>query len=236
MRRWATVSSALTAIMCAAGGALVAPACAGASRELHQRAPHPDELLAGYRAPDRRVALCAAALLVLFGVAGATWGPSLELGPVLFLLAVLVVMAAVDLEHYLIPDRLVFPSLGVAFALVSLASVLDGSPGAIGTAAVGAVAFYAGLFATHLANPAGMGFGDVKLALLLGLYLGWAAQGYLDALYLVLLALLAGSALGSLVGVVLLVRRGRGAHYPFGPWLGLGTVVVLVGSHLLRSS
>ncbi|MPY96285.1 MAG: prepilin peptidase [Acidimicrobiia bacterium] len=228
--------SALLVGACALAGALLAPAEAAASRVLHERPPRGDELLAGFRPRDRRLLLCGLASAALFALTAATWGWSWALVPHLFLIAVLVVMAAVDFEHYLIPNRLVFPSLGVSAALLVLASALDGSPERLGPAALGAVAYYVGLFLTHLVNPAGMGFGDVKLALLLGLFLGWSAQGYVDSLYLVLLALLVGSALGSVVGVVLLVRRGRGAHYPFGPWLALGTVVVLVGAELLRSS
>jgi leader peptidase (prepilin peptidase)/N-methyltransferase len=98
---------------------------------------------------------------------------------------------------------------------------------------VGAGAYFVGLLITHLISPNGLGFGDVKLALLLGLFLGWAAGGYLDAVGLVVLGLLFASLLGSLVGIVLLVRRGRGAHYPFGPWLAAGTVAALLAAPAL---
>ena len=140
----------------------------------------------------------------------------------------LVVVAAIDLEHCLIPNRVVFPALGLSVVATTLASIVDGTPATLGWAALGAVTFCAGLLAVHLLNPAGMGFGDVKVALLLGWFLGWTAGGAGDALLGVLMALLVASAARIRRGLVLLVRRGRGAHYPFGPFLALGVVTVLL--------
>ncbi len=227
--------SSLVVVLCAVVGAMLGPAAAGASRVLHQRPPRLDELTGGYRRGDTRTIVCTVGTAALFAAAAALYGWSWWLVPVLFLIVVLLVVAAVDFEHYLIPNRIVFPSLGAAAVLVAVAAVGAHRPGSLGTASVGAVAFWLVLFVLHLVNPAGMGFGDVKFSLLLGLYLGWAAGTYPGALYLVLLALLVASLSGSVVGVVLLIRRGRGAHYPFGPWLGLGTLVVLAGAELLRS-
>lgn len=217
---------------CVAAGGALGPAEAGASRVLHERLPRGGDLVAAYRAAGRREALCTLASAALFALVAAAWGDTWLLAALWWLVVVLVVMTVVDLEHYLIPNRLVFPSVAVAAGLLAAASALEGDVGRFGQAAAGALAFYLGLLVVHLVNPSGMGFGDVKLALLLGLYLGWSADGYGNALYLVLLAVLAASLAGSLVGVVLLVRRGRGAHYPFGPWLGLGALVVLVGAEL----
>jgi leader peptidase (prepilin peptidase)/N-methyltransferase len=111
--------------------------------------------------------------------------------------------------------------------------VVDGTTPSLRFAVLGALAYFGGLLLTHLISPNGMGFGDVKLALLLGLFLGWAASGYLAVLGLVVYGLLFASLLGSVIGVVLLVRRGRGAHYPFGPWLAAGTVVTLLAAPAL---
>ena len=164
----------------------------------------------------------------LFTLAAQHWGGTARLAPYLLFFAVLVVVAVVDLEHSLIPDRVVFPALGLSVLATAVASVVDGTPATLVWATLGAVAFCAGLLAVHLLNPAGMGFGDVKVALLLGWFLGWSAAGVGEALGRVLVAMLAASMAGSLVGLVALARRGRGAHYPFGPWLALGVVVVLL--------
>jgi len=217
----------------AALGALLGVPAARSSRVLHQRYPTLEELLSA--APDRaergerlRLTGCVVASAALFALAGLRWGTSARLVPNLWLFLVLVVMSAVDLERSLIPNRLVFPSLAIAVVAVGVASVIDGSPSTLRFALVGALSFFVGLLPAHLLNPAGMGLGDVKLTLLLGWFVGWAAHGFGNAVFLVLVALLLASLLGSVVGIVLLARRGRGARYPFGPWLALGTVIVLL--------
>jgi len=182
----------------------------------------------GDRMHRRRVAGCSAACAALFALGAQHWGGTARLVPILLLFAVLVVVTAIDLEHSLIPNRVVFPALGLSVLVTALASVVDGTPVALAYAALGAVTFCAGLLAVHLLNPAGMGFGDVKFALLLGWFLGWSAGAAGDALLGVLMALLVASAAGSVVGLGLLVRRGRGAHYPFGPFLALGVIAVLL--------
>jgi leader peptidase (prepilin peptidase)/N-methyltransferase len=108
--------------------------------------------------------------------------------------------------------------------------VLEHDAGSYAWALVGAVAASGGLLAIALAYPRGMGMGDVKLALLLGLYLGWLSLGH------VVLGLFLGFALGSVVGVGLLVTgvRGRKDHLPFAPFLAAGAVLaVLFGQPLL---
>jgi leader peptidase (prepilin peptidase)/N-methyltransferase len=213
-------------------GALLGVAAARASRVLHERYPTAAELLnTGHdREREERLRLtgCVVATAALFALAGLRWGATARLVPNLWLFVVLVAMSAVDLERSLIPNRLVFPSLAVAIAAVAVASAVDGTLSTLRFALVGAVTFFVGLLLAHLLNPAGMGLGDVKLALLLGWFVGWAAHGFGNAMFLVLIALLVASLTGSVVGVVLLARRGRGARYPFGPWLALGTVVVLL--------
>jgi leader peptidase (prepilin peptidase)/N-methyltransferase len=208
---------------------------ARASSVLHERFPTPAELFGRSRGelfehgPDGRLRWsCAAACAALFGLAGLHWGASARLAPYLLLFAVLVVMSAVDLAHSLIPNRLVFPALLISMPATAVASLVDGTTSTLRFAAVGAAAYFVGLLLAHLANPSGMGFGDVKLALLLGWFVGWSADGFGNTVFLVLVGLLVASLLGSVVGLVLLTRRGRGAHYPFGPWLALGTAIVLL--------
>jgi leader peptidase (prepilin peptidase) / N-methyltransferase len=127
---------------------------------------------------------------------------------------VLVVLAAVDLEKRIIPNRIVLP----ATAVVLPAQIALHSSDALAyvIAAVGAALFF---FLPLLVYPAGMGMGDVKLALLLGAGLGGA----------VVTALFVGVFAGAFFAIVILVRgRGaRGRMIAFGPFLALGGLVAL---------
>jgi leader peptidase (prepilin peptidase)/N-methyltransferase len=79
-----------------------------------------------------------------------------------------------------------------------------------------------------------MGFGDVKLAAVMGLYLGWLAPSYTGVFALVLWGMLVGFVAGSVVGIVMLVTRRRSTPIPFGPFLATGALtVVLIGQHLV---
>ena len=114
--------AALLTIACAVGGALLGPVLARVSRVLHQRPPAWSELTGRSLRAGPRAWFCAVACGGLFALAALRWGPSARLGPHLLLFAVLVVMAVVDVEHLLIPNRLVFPSLAAAALLITLAS------------------------------------------------------------------------------------------------------------------
>ena len=109
---------------------------------------------------------------MLFALAAVHWGLTLRLPPHLLLFVVLVVVSAIDLEDPQIPDLVVFPVFRAVEAVTGFVSMALGTPGALVAAAVGAAAYSAGLLAVHLLNPSGLGFGDVKAALLLGWYLG----------------------------------------------------------------
>lgn len=127
--------------------------------------------------------------------------------------AVLVAISAIDLAHRIIPNRIVLPA--AAGGLVAQ-TVLEPSPEwALG--ALGASAF---LLAAALAYPAGMGMGDVKLALLMGAMLGRTVP----------VALMAGMLAAMIPSVFLLARHGGRARkmgIPFGPFLALGSVFAL---------
>ena len=130
-----------------------------------------------------------------------------------FFCAGLVAVSAIDFEHHIIPNRIVLP----AFVVVLVANtLLDASPKwALG--ALGASGF---LFASALVYPAGMGMGDVKLALLMGAALG----------KLVSVALMVGMLAAMVPGLVLIARHGSKARkmgIPFGPFLALGSTVAL---------
>ena len=149
--------------------------------------------------------------------------PRLVLG--LVLLAFLVPMALIDLEHRIIPNKLTGPAAIVA---IVLGTALDpGGEVERLIAGAGAGGFF---LLAALAAPGGMGMGDVKLAGVLGLFLGAAVAP----------ALLIALVTGVLVSVVVIARKGvaggRKTAIPFGPFLAVGGfVAMLVGTGLMDS-
>ena len=136
----------------------------------------------------------------------------------------LVALSVIDLEHFLLPNRIVYPLALATLALLTLAALGDGAWDALGRAVLGGVAGMLTFGVLHLASPRSMGFGDVKLAFVLGLALGWLGWGEL------VLGLFCGFLAGALVGLALIAlrRRGRKDHLPFGPFLAFGTLVALL--------
>jgi leader peptidase (prepilin peptidase)/N-methyltransferase len=155
----------------------------------------------------------------------------------LFLFAMLLTVSVIDVELFRLPDLIVLPSLLVMLALVAVVSVVEDQPEQIRYALVGGVLYFGFLFFAHLVYPRGMGFGDVKLAAVMGLSVGWLGTSYPAAIGLVLWAMLIGFVTGSIIGVVLLAVRRRSKQIPFGPFLALGTVAaVLLSSGLVSQS
>jgi leader peptidase (prepilin peptidase) / N-methyltransferase len=105
-------------------------------------------------------------------------------------------------------------------------------------ALVGMVGYFVLLLVPHLVYPKGMGFGDVKLALLMGLHLGWlgwsAAAPVAGPVRIVLWALVLGSALGALFGGVVALATKRNGAFPFGPALAAACFVLVLASPALR--
>jgi leader peptidase (prepilin peptidase)/N-methyltransferase len=101
-------------------------------------------------------------------------------------------------------------------------------------ALVGAGVLGGGLLVLHLLSPRMLGFGDVRLATVAGLVVGWLAwtpqQPVLDPVEDALDAALLGGFIGALVGIALLVMRRRNNPFPFGPSLALGAAVVILAS------
>jgi leader peptidase (prepilin peptidase)/N-methyltransferase len=120
----------------------------------------------------------------------------------------------------------------VAGALLTLAAVLGDHPGALLRAAVGAAAVGGLYFAAWFAYPAGMGFGDVKLAPVVGAYLGWVSYG--ATAVGVFLGFLYGGLVG--IGVVLFTEGGRKTKIPFGPFMLAGGLTgILVGQEIAHA-
>jgi leader peptidase (prepilin peptidase) / N-methyltransferase len=150
------------------------------------------------------------------------WDDPTELVLGLVFVATLAAVTLTDLERRIIPNRILLPS-----AIAALAIVLVGDPSSLGERAIAALAAGGLLLVAALAYPKGMGMGDVKLAALMGLYLGEAVAP----------ALLIGFLSGALVGVALILREGATARrraIPFGPFLALGGLVgLLAGGELV---
>ena len=162
---------------------------------------------------------------VLWVLAGWRFGGSLAVVPMLLLFSTLLVQSVIDLEHYRLLDRITFPVLGVSVVLVAAVSAIEGDVGRTALALAGAVGYFVFLFIPAFIYPRGMGLGDVKLALLMGLFLGWVHP------ILCLYALVAACILGLVAGLVLYFARGRtSTQFPFGPWLAVGCVVALLAS------
>jgi leader peptidase (prepilin peptidase) / N-methyltransferase len=148
-------------------------------------------------------------------VAGSVWkfGFHLEALVASFFCLALVAVSATDLEHRIIPNRIVVPAAAIVLAANT---ALHPSP-VWALAALGAAGF---LFAAALAYPKGMGMGDVKLALLMGAALGKTVS----------VAMMIGMVAAIVPGVYLMARHGSAARkmrIPFGPFLALGSVVAL---------
>ncbi|MDQ0279192.1 leader peptidase (prepilin peptidase)/N-methyltransferase [Arthrobacter silviterrae] len=131
----------------------------------------------------------------------------------LYLLWLSVLLSAVDIRTHTLPNRYVLPAYPAAGILLAAAAVLSGRPGQLWGALAGAAALGALYWVLWAVYPAGMGFGDVKLAGVLGLYLGFLGWTH------VLAGAAAGFVAGGLWGVALIVsRRGTAkSHLPFGP-------------------
>ncbi len=174
----------------------------------------------------------------LFAVLAAEFGDSSTLVPLLVLGASLVTVSVIDLQLQRIPDRITFPTLAISLPLIVVVSVQHDVTDAIQAALIGAGMYFLLLFVTHLAYPAGMGFGDVKLALVMGLHLGWVGWTPLapvaGPVRLVLYALMLGCVVGVVFGLAVQVATRKRGAFPFGPALAIGCLVVVLFAADLR--
>lgn len=139
------------------------------------------------------------------------------------LAVVSIILTIADVTEHRLPNRVVLPSYAIALILFVAASALASDPGRLLRAAAGMVILFAFYFATRFASPASIGGGDVKLAGLLGLYLGWLGWNEL------LLGAVAAFLIGGLYAVVLLSARraDRRTRIPFGPAMIAGAWIVI---------
>lgn len=180
-----------------------------------------------------RYPLTDIATAVTFAVAGMRFGWTWQLAPYLILFAALVVMSVIDAETHLLLDILTGPSLAIGLFLVLVLSGANDYSAGVWPAMTGAAVFGVFMFLAYRVYPPGLGFGDVKLAPTLGLFLGWLSTNPLGAVVLVIYAILFANLGAAIVGFVLraIKKSGRGAEIPLGPFLTLGTVVLIVMSN-----
>lgn len=153
---------------------------------------------------------------LLYAAAGLKFGWTIELLPALLLITTLVTVANSDLDMQIIPNAVLFVSL--LFGVVAMALAYPDNWLEWGLSAL--IAFTV-MFVIALAYPRGMGMGDVKLAGVMGLYLGRAVGPAL------LIAFLTGTIFGLMVMARRGVAEGRKTKVPFGPFMSLGGVIGL---------
>ncbi|HLT15507.1 MAG TPA: A24 family peptidase [Acidimicrobiales bacterium] len=168
--------------------------------------------------------------VAVLAVVGLRAGDDLRVVPLALLGAALVAVTVIDLQLLRIPDRVTFPTLAVSVPLVAAVSLrYDGGEAFVG-GLIGMVTYFVALLVPHLVYPKGMGFGDVKLALLMGLHLGWLGwepeHPVAGPVSHVLYGLMLGCVLGVVFGIGHQVVTRRRGEFPFGPALALACLVV----------
>ena len=197
-----------------AGWLLLKGRCRDCAEPISARYPA-DELLCG----------------LLFAVLALRFGADPALPAFLYLAAVGLALALIDLDTRRLPDALTLPSYVVLGVLLGGAALLGSDSGSLLRSVLGGAAMYGCYFALCFAYPAGMGFGDVKLAGVLGAATGWLGWGAWSV------GLFGGFLLGGVwaVGLVALGRAGRKTAVPYGPFMLLGALAaVLAGQDLAQ--
>lgn len=171
------------------------------------------------------------ATAVLFGAMAWRFGWSWVLPAFLFLCTVGVVLSRIDLQHKLLPNRIVVPTLGIGIALLLVDAGMNQRWGNLLVAAIGCAITFVIYVILALISPRGMGMGDVKLSAPLGLYLGYLSPGHL------ILGIALGFVVGAVTSVLLVTSgfAGRKTSVPFGPSMFLGCILaVLWGTEIGR--
>ncbi|TKJ20644.1 A24 family peptidase [Blastococcus sp. CCUG 61487] len=206
------MESVIALLVVAVCGALVGGAV--------DRVAHRGPWRSGSEPSATSAAWTALAGAALFAAVVLRFGFSAQLPAWLWFAALGLLLAVVDLRTTLLPNRLLLPGTGVALVLLVGAAAVDDAWPDLRRAVLAAAASFAVLLVMALMAPSGLGMGDVKLAALLGLMLGWLSGP------LVITGFLLGFVAQALVGLGLLATRraGRRTELPFGPALLLGAL------------
>jgi leader peptidase (prepilin peptidase)/N-methyltransferase len=139
------------------------------------------------------------------------------------LTSVLLAQTWIDLQTQRLPREITYTGIVLGAITLGVAAVVIDEPERIWMMALGALIALAAMWLIYVASKGGMGDGDVRLAPLLGMYLGWLNPG------IVLPGLFFGFVAGAIVGVAMMAvdRAGRRTAVPFGPFLAVGTIVAI---------
>lgn len=160
-------------------------------------------------------------------------GPGWRLGPALWLVPVGIALAVIDLRTMILPTKIIWPALGVSVALTAVGAIIDADIALASTAAVGAAVLAGPLAAMWWFVPHGMGFGDVRLAVLLGWTIGAVASphGPWAAAFLAIVSMTVAAVVGIVAALVAMaigrLPAGRGQAVPFGASLVPAAFVVI---------
>lgn len=159
----------------------------------------------------------------LFVLMALRFGWSWTLPAEVLLVPGLVALAFIDLDHMLLPKRIVYVVAAMVAGALLAASIAQGSWHRLGIAVLCAVAEFLLLFSINLVSPRSLGFGDVRYGPLIALGLGWIGWRY------AFLGFLAANLTGALIGVALIAMRkgGRKTPIPFGVFLSVGAVLAV---------
>ncbi len=176
-----------------------------------------------------RYPLIELACAALFAGAAARFGFNWYLPTALILLATLLALSFIDLEHLRLPKSIIYTCLVAMVALLVLDASITNDWHRLLIAGICAVAWFA-VFLINALSPRALGFGDVRLSLILGLGLGWLGIRY------VLLGFFASNLIGAVIGLLLIAakKKTRSEPVPYGVYLSLGTALTLfAGAELL---
>lgn len=178
-----------------------------------------------------RYPLVELACAALFAGTAARFGYRWDLPAFLALFAGLLALSCIDVERLILPKKIVYPLTALVAALLLVAAAGTGKWHDYVIGVICAAAWFAVFFALNLIGPRLLGFGDVRLSLVLGLALGWLGVGY------VLLGFFAANVIGAVIGLALIAtkRIDRSNPIPYGVFLALGcALAVFAGPELLR--
>ncbi len=159
-----------------------------------------------------------------FLAVGLRFGLDWQLPAFLYLAAIAMALAVIDLDVQRLPDAIVLPSFPVGIALLLAPSIANQAWWSLGRGLLAAIAIFASFFVLQLLQPKGMGYGDTKTAALLALHLGWLGWAEVG------LGIFMGFLLGALWGIAVMLRGAgtRKSKIPFGPFLLAGAFLAIL--------
>ncbi len=167
-------------------------------------------------------------LILTWAIVGWTWDFAIIASFVLMA----VPLAAIDIRTYTLPKALVWPGTGLVVAVTLVAAVASADMAMVLQAIIGSATVTLPLFLLWFIHPSGQGFGDVRLAVVLGWVVGATSQGdsLLNACFRGWICLLIAAAVGLVGAIPMAMARGLKARIPFGPFLVIGALVCSIGA------